>query len=201
MDLSTEMLARSIGYRVKQERQARQWTLDQLATHSGLSRRMLVNVEQGNANPSVGTLLRLSEALDIGLPALVEPPTPKQVKLTRSGEGAALWQGDLGGRGVLMAGTASPDVLELWDWTLMPGERHSSSAHAHGTWELLQVLAGGLTIHVGPQVFLLAEGDALSFPGDVPHIYLNAAAVLTRFTLTVFEPGAGATHQRRVTGS
>lgn len=199
MDSTTEMLARSIGARVKQERQARGWTLDQLAGHSGLSRRMVVNVEQGSANPSVGTLLRLSEALGLGLPALVEPGTPKQAKLTRSGEGAALWHGDLGGRGMLVAGTASPDVLELWDWTLMPGERHSSSAHADGTWELLQLLAGDVTIHVGSQVFALACGDALSFPGDVPHAYLNAARGPARFTLTVFEPGTCATHQRRAT--
>ena len=65
---------RAIGARVRQERQSRRWTLDQLAEAAGVSRRMLVNVEQGTANPSVGTLLRLSDALGIGLPALVEPP-------------------------------------------------------------------------------------------------------------------------------
>ena len=35
---------------------------------------MAVSVEQGAVNPSVGTLLRLSAALGVGLPALVEPP-------------------------------------------------------------------------------------------------------------------------------
>ena len=45
------------------------WTLDQLAEAAGVSRRMVVNVEQGTANPSVGTLLRLGEALGVGLPA------------------------------------------------------------------------------------------------------------------------------------
>ena len=35
---------------------------------------MVVSVEQGAVNPSVGTLLRLSDALGIGLPALVAPP-------------------------------------------------------------------------------------------------------------------------------
>ena len=68
MDPSIELLARTIGARVKQERQSRQWTLDQLATHAGVSRRMVVNVEQGTVNPSIGTLLRLSDALGVGLP-------------------------------------------------------------------------------------------------------------------------------------
>ena len=67
-------LAVAIGKRVRQERQARNWTLDHLTQVSGVSRRMIISVEQGEANPSVATLLKLSDALGIGLPALVEPP-------------------------------------------------------------------------------------------------------------------------------
>lgn len=63
VDGGTAALASVIGARVKQERQARGWTLDQLAEAAGVSRRMVVSVEQGDVNPSVGTLLRLSEAL------------------------------------------------------------------------------------------------------------------------------------------
>ena len=73
---STSALAVAFGSRVRQERQSRGWTLDQLAEAAGVSRRMVVNVEQGAANPSVGTLLRISDALGIGLPALVAPPEP-----------------------------------------------------------------------------------------------------------------------------
>ena len=77
MDREAAKLATAIGARVKQERQARGWTLDQLAGAASVSRRMVVSVEQGAVNPSVGTLLRLSDALGVGLPALVEPPEPK----------------------------------------------------------------------------------------------------------------------------
>lgn len=118
MDEPTELLSRTIGARVKNERQARKWTLDHLAEHAGVSRRMVVNVEQGLANPSVGTLLRLSEALGVSLPALVEPPTPQQVTVTRAGNGATLWTGENGGRGILMASSNSPEALELWELAL-----------------------------------------------------------------------------------
>ncbi|OFS27215.1 XRE family transcriptional regulator [Brevibacterium sp. HMSC07C04] len=195
MDVSTESLARVIGTRVKQQRKSREWTLDQLAGFAGVSRRMLVNVEQGAVNPSVGTLLLLSDALGIGLPALVEPPASRAAKLTRSGQGAVLWTGDAGGRGVLVAGTEPPDVVELWDWTLAPGERHDSEAHSEGTRELLHVQDGAVAIEVGGDHYDLAKGDALSFPGDAPHAYINSTDVPTRFSLTVFEPGVGATHR------
>lgn len=184
-------LATVIGARVKQERQSRGWTLDQLAATASVSRRMVVSVEQGAVNPSVGTLLRLSDALGVGLPALVEPPESKPVKLTRSGEGAELWRGTSGGRGVLMAGTSPPDVVELWDWSLGPADRHESEAHAAGTKELVHVLAGAITVEVDDQLISLETGDAVAFPGDVDHSYFNPHETPARFTLAVYEPGVG----------
>jgi quercetin dioxygenase-like cupin family protein/DNA-binding phage protein len=192
MDTGAESLARAIGARVRQERKAREWTLDQLADAAGVSRRMVVNVEQGSVNPSVGTLLRLSDALGVGLPALVEPPAPRSAKVTRYGEGAMLWTGDSGGRGVLVAGTEPPDVVELWDWTLAPGERHGSEAHSDGTRELLQVQQGSIVVEVDGEAYDLGRGDALAFFGDADHSYANPWGEPARFLLAVFEPGVGA---------
>jgi transcriptional regulator with XRE-family HTH domain len=201
MEESTAALALAIGARVRQERQARRWTLDGLAEAAGVSRRMVVNVEQGAANPSVGTLLRISDALGVGLPALVEPPTPKRIRVTRSGEGAALWTSKAGGRGVLVAGTESPDVLELWDWTLAPGDHHASEAHTPGTKELVQVREGTVTVEVAEQSVTLDIGDAVAFPGDVAHAYANVTTQSARFSLAVFEPGVGSTSGPRLEAS
>src|SRR5262249_60524288 len=68
-----DSVARAIGGRVRHGRNSRGWTLDQLAERSGVSRRMLVSIEQGSANPSIATLLLISDALGIGLPALTMP--------------------------------------------------------------------------------------------------------------------------------
>ena len=190
--LTTSGLASAIGIRVRRERQSRHWTLDQLAEAAAISRRLLINVEQGSANPSVGMLLKLSDALGIGLPALVEPPASKSIKVTRQSEGAVLWTGDCGRRGVLLAGTEPPYVVELWDWTLAVGDRHVSDAHTPGTKELLQVVDGSVTVEVGGQSVILEVGDAVSFPGDVAHYYANPGTVQARFSLAVFEPGVGA---------
>src|SRR5580693_2608592 len=148
VDEGTAALALAIGHRVRQERQSRGWTLDQLAQAAGVSRRMVINVEQGSVNPSVGTLLRISDALGIGLPSLVELPAPEPVKVIRHGDGAVLWSSPAGGRGVLVAGTEPPDVVELWDWTLGPGDRHLSEPHTPGTKELVQVQHGTITVEV-----------------------------------------------------
>ena len=192
MDRAALQLSAAIGAKVRAERQARGWTLDQLAETSGVSRRMLINVEHGTANPSVTTLLRLSDALGIGLHSLVDVPQTEPVKVVRSGEAPALWTGAGGGRGVLLAGTPAPDVLELWDWTLAPGDRHDSEAHVRGTKEILQVREGKVTVEVDDQAEVLKVGDAISFASDVAHSYANRGTEPARFSLAVFEPGVGA---------
>jgi transcriptional regulator with XRE-family HTH domain len=187
-----DSVARAIGGRVRQGRNSRGWTLDQLAERSSVSRRMLVSIEQGAANPSIATLLLISDALGIGLPALVEMDDQPGLRITRAGTGPVLWRGKLGGRAVLVAGTEPPDVTELWDWTLGPGESHSTEAHAAGTRELLLVLDGQIQLRVGQHAEVLAEGDSASFAGDLPHGYANpGTAQMARFALTVFEPGVG----------
>jgi len=195
METSAELLAQTIGARVKTERKKHDWTLDQLSEQAGVSRRMLINVEQGTTNASISILLKLSDALGLGLPALVEPPESRRSKVTRAGQGATLWTGENGGRGILVAGTDAPEVVELWDWTLASGERHESEAHAEGTRELLHLLKGSLTVEVDGEDHELKAGDAISFDGDIAHSYANTHKTPATFSLCVYEPGVGHTHK------
>jgi transcriptional regulator with XRE-family HTH domain len=196
--VTTEMsdLGQRIGDRVRQHRTGRDWTLDELARRSGVSRRMLVNIEQGSANPSIATLLRISDALGVGLPGLVDADRTVSLRVTRAGQAPVLWQGPHGGSAVLAAGTEPPEVVELWDWSLAPGESHHSEPHAAGTRELLLVLAGQIQIRAGPAVQVLSPGDSAAFRGDVPHSYANPGGSgepgqSARFALTVSEPHVG----------
>lgn len=185
------VLPRLIGDRVRQERTARAWTLDQLAEASEVSRRMLINIEQGAANPSIGILLKISDALGVGLSALVEQPRQATLQVTPSGTGPVLWTSQGGGRAVLVASTRPPQVVELWDWTLGPGDRYAHDGHTAGTRELLHVLQGEVVVEVAERMATLQAGDAVSFASDMPHAYGNASTKPSRFSLSVFEPDVG----------
>lgn len=182
-------VAGAIGSRVRDGRTERGWTLDELAERSGVSRRMVINVEQGASNPSIATLLRLSHALGVGLPALVDVERPGALRVIGAGRAPVLWRGHGGGHAALVAGTDPPDVVELWDWTLEPGEAHRTEAHAPGTRELLLVLTGQVELTVGQQTQPLTAGDAAQFAGDVAHGYANSDdGPAARFCLAVFAP-------------
>lgn len=191
VDEGVAALGSLIGERVRTERRLRSWTLDQLAQRSGVSRRMLVTIEQGGTNPSIATLLRLSDALGIGLPALVAPGPASAVTVSHRADRQPLWTSEAGGGAYLMAGTSPPNVVELWDWHLGPGDDYRSEAHVPGTWELLTVLQGTVRLHAGGRSWDLGPGDAASFAGDVAHGYANPGTSRARFVLTVYEPDVG----------
>lgn len=185
-------LAAAIGARVRSQRQLHDWTLDELAQRSGVSRRMLVNVEQGTTNPSIATLLRLSDSLGIGLPTLVDVATGQEMLVRRSTDMPPMWTSPNGGHAVMVAGTQAPNVVELWDWTLGPGDTHTSEAHVRGTRELIAVVQGSLRLRVGDREELLKTGDSATFDADRDHSYANPSTQRrTRFALTVFEPSVG----------
>ena len=182
-----------IGAHVRQHRTAHGWTLDELADRSGVSRRMLITIEHGEGNPSIATLLRISDALGVGLPVLVDVERPHALTVTAAGTAPVLWRGPRGGQALLVAGTEPPDVVELWDWTLQPGEAHATEAHSVGTRELLLVLDGEVDLRVGDRTERLGVGDSAAFAGDVAHGYGTPVGATTpaRFALTVFQPQVG----------
>ena len=100
-----------------------------------------------------------------------------------------MWTSEAGGAAVMVAGTAPPDVSELWDWRLGPGDTYVSEAHRAGTRELLHVLSGSVVLVVGETEHRLGSGDSASFDGSIAHSYGNASTSRpARFTLAVYEP-------------
>jgi transcriptional regulator with XRE-family HTH domain len=189
VEMLVERIPAEVGARVRTARTLRGWTLDQLAEHSGVSRRMIVNVEAGTSNASIATLLRLATALHVSLADVVSDVSPREViVVTGPADREPLWRGSAGGRALMVASADTPDMLELWDWTMQPGDEYESEAHRPGTRELLHVIDGRLRLTVDEDNRELGEGEAASFDAGVPHRYANEGKVPLRFMMTVLEP-------------
>lgn len=185
---SLPQFAHSLGLKLKAERLARKLTLEQLADHAEVSKRLLISLEKGEANPSIAVLLKLAQAFDLTLPELFGTNSDLTIRKTGQGQGTTLWKGAKGGTGILVSSTKNPGLVELWQWTLQPGESYSSEAHISGTRELVTVESGTLTLTCGEEGAVLQPQDAASFLGDLSHSYSNRGKTPTRFTLVVSEP-------------
>ena len=66
-----------VGARLKQLRQARRLTQEQLAERAGLSYKFIGELERGRGNPTLTTLGALAEALGVGLIDLLPVETER----------------------------------------------------------------------------------------------------------------------------
>ena len=69
---------RLLGTRVRRGRESRGWTRGELAERSGLSLRFLARIEAGDGNVSLTRLVRLADALDLSVEALLRAPRQRR---------------------------------------------------------------------------------------------------------------------------
>lgn len=172
---------------VRSRRQQRGWTLDVAAARLGVSRRLLAQLEAGEANPSLSTLLSVAEGFGISLVELLAGDDKPSVRVQPDNASApVLWEGEHGGEGRLLVGSGR---LELWEWTLGPGDARVSDAHQPNACEMLSVTAGVVTLVVGAHdPVTVRRGQSAMFRADEPHTYRNDGKQRATFVLAVHDP-------------
>lgn len=175
---------------MRRRRQQRSWTLDVAAARLGVSRRLLAQIESGQANPSLSTLLSIAAGFDTSLVELLSGADKPSITVRADNESApVLWKGVDGGWGRLLVGS---DPLELWEWMLRPGDERTSDAHRSNSREAMLVTEGTVTVSVGAaEPVSLHVGQSAIFRADEPHWYRNDTDEPASFVLAVHEPSGG----------
>lgn len=179
-----------VAAEVRRRRQQRNWTLDVAAVRLGVSRRLLAQIEAGQANPSLSTMLSIAEGFDASLVELLAGVDKQSITVQAdTGSAPLLWEGEHGGEGRLLVGS---DPLELWEWSLGPGDERRSDAHRPSSREALLVTEGAVTLCVGSaEPVALSIGQSALFRADEPHSYRNDTDARAGFVLAVHEPSGG----------
>ncbi|MFE2944415.1 helix-turn-helix domain-containing protein [Streptomyces sp. NPDC059255] len=185
-----DRLTRSLARNLRRWRGERGFTLDALAARAGVSRGMIIQIEQARTNPSVGTTVKIADALGVSLATLLDHEQGAQVRIVPQDQAVRLWSTPAGSRSTLLVGTEARGPLELWAWTLMPGDTGASDPHPPGTTELLHVTAGELTLVVDGEPYPVEAGASASFEADVAHSYRNDGARTVEMIMSVSVPPA-----------
>ncbi|MFF2377899.1 helix-turn-helix domain-containing protein [Streptomyces xiamenensis] len=185
-----DQLTQSLARNLRRLRTERGFTLDGLAARAGISRGMLIQIEQARTNPSVGTVVKVGDALGVSITTLLDFDQTPSVRLVPPERAIRLWSTEAGSHSTLLAGTEAPGPLELWRWRLMPGESHVSDPHPPGSTELVHVETGVLTIRLDGVDHEVPARVSASYEAHVAHSYRNDGQEPVEFMMAASVPSA-----------
>jgi len=161
-----------IAQRVREFRNQLGLTVEQLAERSGISKGMLSKIENAQASPSLGTLVKLAGAISVPLTSLFRGLDEEHdALLVRAGQGVEIVRKGtrVGHRYELLGEMRGPNkVMEPMLVTL---NEHSEvfPLFQHPGIEFLYMLEGIVEYGYGADRYLLRPGDALQFSGEIVH--------------------------------
>ena len=164
-----EDLPGRLAANIKQLRQARGSTQQQMAKLASLPRATWSNLESGQANPTLAVLHAASAALGVSLEELLAPPRASARHWPRE----SLKERQ---RGQVLVRKLLPDPVpgtEIDRFELPPGARMTGVPHTPGTREYLACERGAIELVASGERYLVEEGDVVAFRGDQRHSYGN----------------------------
>lgn len=183
-----EATLETVARNVRAARTSAGLSLDALAARADVSKGALVALEGARGNPNLTTLVRLADALGRPVTSLMEDAGQQSMLVVNAADVAPLWTGPQGGAAQLLLTNPRPSPVEVWRWSLHPGERHDSRAHQAGVTETLTVARGQMLLVLGGAERVLRAGDTTAFAADVPHAYAGAGRGVCELIMTVHIP-------------
>lgn len=153
-----------------------------LAEASGISRRMIVALEGGDANISLSSLDKLAAAMGVGFVDLVRDPT----RAPSAEINEVTWRGASPQSNAVLLGSAPATTeAQMWLWSLGPGERYDAEPDPAGWHEMLFVTQGTLRLEVSGTVRDHTAGSFTVYRTDQTYAYANPGEVPVRFVRNV----------------
>lgn len=160
-----------IGRKIRQIRLQNKLTLEKVAERTGFTKSYLSMVETGKKSPPIASLSKISQALNVDIPAFFEQKKPKdRATLVRKGERKVVVRDEkvFGYRYESIAPTKGQKKMEPFVITHLP-ESKDSNWFDHEGEELFYILEGKINFFYGDEKYLLCEGDCLYFDSGIPH--------------------------------
>jgi transcriptional regulator with XRE-family HTH domain len=162
-----------IAERVHLEREARGWTLADLASRSGVSRAMLSKIERGEASPTATVLVRVAGAFDLTLAGLIARAEGDADRLVRAAD-QAIWRDPASDYIRRQIFERADHPIEVVRVELPAGARVGMPASSYGRIrQVVWVLDGELVIDEAGTRRQLCAGDCLGFGPPADTTFIN----------------------------
>lgn len=169
----SEPRERSIGQRIRDQRTASSLSLRQLARMTDLTASYLSQVERGQATPSIGTLRRIADALDLSILNFFVNPI-EETPVVRKDTRPKVTIPDSGMTYELVT-PKSARSLEVCLCRIEPGAGSFVRRLREPTEECLLVLSGTVIVELATGEYTLQTGDSICFEGAFLRDIRNAS--------------------------
>ncbi|HKR64710.1 MAG TPA: XRE family transcriptional regulator [Thermoanaerobaculia bacterium] len=181
------MKAPKLGARIRELRQQRRLTLEELAEQSSVSRAMLSKLERGEKNPTLVVAAKIASALRVSLTAFLGvEEARKTVVIVPKDRRMTFRDPETGFERQLLSPTFESRTIEFVRHVIPPGARSGElPPYRKGTEKHLVVEQGKLTVTIGDDEYRLSAGDALYFEADTPHQFANGGRGTCSYYLVI----------------
>ncbi len=165
-----------LGKTVQRLRKAYNLSLSELSEQSGVAKSIISQIERNETNPTLATIWRLSQALDVSIERVLRTAgdEPFLEKTTRR-DTPILLSEDGKCRLAITGWIKTVEWLQWYEFSAEPGGVLESEGHQRGSVECLSVHAGELEVEVGGAVERARPGETLRYRCDRPHTIRNIA--------------------------
>ncbi len=176
-----------LGSAIQRLRKAYNMSLGDLSQVSGVAKSIISQIERNETNPTIGTVMKLTNALGAPLgevlgaaeqgPAIIQHQKRHDIPVLQSEDGLCTLR---------IAGPLElVELVQWYDLRAAPGGALISGAHQRGCMEHLYVISGELRVTSGGEQALVRAGEALRYRGDLDHEIRNTGDEEAHATLVL----------------
>lgn len=166
----------AVGVLVRHLRIKKGISLNALAGIAQLSPGLLSQIERGQGNPSLTTLIKLAHALDVPVGQFFVGETEGAGAHVRAGHNPRLQLAEID----LVYDLLTPHMsgqLGMIRAQIAAGWTNQNAPYQHNGEECIYLLTGELHVWLGEEEYHLKVGDSLTYDSSVSHWYHNQTAV------------------------
>jgi transcriptional regulator with XRE-family HTH domain len=174
-----------LAARIREERRLRDWTLDEFARRSGVSKAMLSKLERAESSPTAALLGKISGALGLTLGDLLTSVETSRGRLIRAGE-QPVWKDPRSGYIRRQVTPANAQGVQLIEVELPAGTHVVFPASAYAfIRQWIWVLAGVLHFAEGESEHTLGAGDCLHLGSPADCVFRNPGRRSCRYLVAI----------------
>jgi transcriptional regulator with XRE-family HTH domain len=161
-----------IGNKLKDIRNKRNLSLDEVARLTGVSKAMLGQIERGKSNPTVSTLWKIATGLKISFSLFIDEDQ-EDLKVIDQKDISPIIEDNNRMKLYPIFPFDANKGFEIFTIELEQDCNHISTPHNEGVEEYIIVTEGQIEININSKKFILEKGNSMRFMANYPHSYKN----------------------------